>query len=506
MQMEKWFISGATIVDGTGGQAWKGDILLDEGRIAAVGQLGESIGTDVRIVDGKDMVVCPGFIDMHSHQGLVKNYANGANSKVMQGITTEVAEAPGRDKVNSAEDPVDWLEHLAADATPVNRAALYSYRSLRQAMMDERGEMTAADQTKMTGFVETLMKEGAFGVAVDFSDPTCSMAARQELVSLAGAVQDTDGLLVLHLRNKREQVKKSLREVLSIAKETRVKTHVSGLQVRGRENWGSSGKVLSLFDQALQEGVSVSFDQHPYTSDSGKLLSLLPPIVRRGGKKRILEQLTNDNVRMQIAQQMADVCFGWDNVATGAGWERIMVVGLAEPENKAWEGQNLQFIADEAGRTPQEMVFELLKTEKLAPDMVHFSVSEWDVGNIAQHPAGMLGTDNNLIGRPHPRTYESAVRVLTKYVREKKQLSLETAIARMTSTPAKRLGLSDRGVIRQGKRADLLLFDLNRLQEHSTYMDPWKKPEGIRYVWVNGVPVVASGALTGELPGQLLLS
>ena len=504
--MEKWFIRGATIVDGTGEPAWRGDILLDEGRIAAVGQLGESIGDDVRVVDGQSLVACPGFIDMHSHQGQVKHYANGADSKVMQGITTEVAEVPGRDRADSTDNPIDWLEHLAADATPVNRAVLYSYRSLRRAMMDEHGEITAADQAKMTGFVENLMREGAFGVAVDFADAACSMAVRQELISLARAVQETDGLLVLHLRNKREQVKKSLREVFSIAKETNVKTHVSGLQVRGKENWGRSGKVLSLFDQALQEGVSVSFDQHPYTSDSGKLLSLLPPMVRRGNKKKILEQLASDNVRMQIAQQMSEGAFGWDNVATAAGWERIMVVGLSEPGNKAWEGQNLQYIADEAGRTPQDMVFELLKTEKLEADMIHFSVSEWDVGNIAKHSAGMLGTDNNLFGRPHPRTYESAVRMLTKYVRTKQQLSLEAAVARMTLTPAKRLGLSDRGALQKGKRADLLLFDFNQLQERSTYANPWQKPEGIRYVWVNGVPVVASGALTGELPGQLLLS
>ena len=138
--------------------------------------------------------------------------------------------------------------------------------------------------------------------------------------------------------------------------------------------------------------------------------------------------------------------------------------------------------------------------------MIHFSVSEWDVGNIAKHPAGMLGTDNNLSGRPHPRNYESAVRILAKYVQHKQQLTLESAVARMTSMPAKRLGLTDRGVLQAGKRADLVLLDYAQLQERSSYEDPWQSPEGIRYVWVNGAPVVAQGQMTGTLPGQLLLS
>ena len=221
-------------------------------------------------------------------------------------MTTEVVEVPGQDRSTCVADPIDWLEQIAADATATNRAVLYSYRSLRRVLMDQHGKLTEHDREKMAGFAKQLMKAGAFGVAVDFADETCSLAERQELVSLAEAVGDLDGLMVLHLRNKREQVKKSVREVLSITKQAKVKTHVSGLQVVGRENWGSSGKVLSLFDQALQDGLSVTFDQHPYASDSGSLLSLLPPAARRGSKETILARLRNHDMRMQIARQMAD--------------------------------------------------------------------------------------------------------------------------------------------------------------------------------------------------------
>ena len=504
--MDKWLIRGARIVDGTGSPALQNDILLENGRIAAIGSLGDGAVDDACVLDGSHLVACPGFIDMHSHQGQVQHYTAGAGAKVLQGVTTEVVEVPGQDRSTCVADPIDWLEQISADATATNRAVLYSYRSLRRVLMDQHGKLAVHDRVKMAGFAKQLLKAGAFGVAVDFADETCSLAERQELVSLAEAVGDLDGLMVLHLRNKREQVKKSVREVLSITRQARVKTHISGLQVVGRENWGSSGKLLSLFDQALQDGLSVSFDQHPYASDSGSLLSLLPPAARRGSKETILGRLRNHDMRMQIARQMADDSYGWENIATAAGWERIMVTGLAEPANKPWEGKSLQEIADEAGRTPQEMVFDLLETEKLEASMIHFSVSEWDVGNIAKHPAGMLGTDNNLSGRPHPRNYESAVRILAKYVQHKQQLTLESAVARMTSMPAKRLGLTDRGVLQAGKRADLVLLDYAQLQERSSYEDPWQSPDGIRYVWVNGAPVVAQGQMTGTLPGQLLLS
>ena len=198
--MDKWLIRGARIVDGTGSPALQNDILLENGRIAAIGSLGDGAAGDACVLDGSHLVACPGFIDMHSHQGQVQHYTAGAGAKVLQGVTTEVVEVPGQDRSTCVADPIDWLEQISADATATNRAVLYSYRSLRRVLMDQHGKLAVHDRVKMAGFAKQLLKAGAFGVAVDFADETCSLAERQELVSLAEAVGDLDGSHALEHR------------------------------------------------------------------------------------------------------------------------------------------------------------------------------------------------------------------------------------------------------------------------------------------------------------------
>lgn len=525
---DKTLIRHALIADGTGDEPFVGDLAIAGDRIESMGH-GLSPANYSAVIEADGLVLSPGFIDMHSHSDLIQMVRPEASAKIRQGITTELlgqdglgvapiaaAAAPGYRRLIAGllgDPPLSWnwrsfggyLKELERRRTATNLAALVSHGPLRLATVgpDER-PATPAEVEAMAALATRAFAEGAFGFSTGLIYPPCVFAGQDELTALAGATAAVGGIYVVHVRNERGLVKESIGEIFAIARRTGAKPHISHLKVIGRENWGTAAEILALFDQAAADNLDASFDQYPYPAGSTMLSALLPPHAHAGGPEALLERLKSSPMRQRLAKEMAEGLDGWENIASAAGWDGVLVTGIEDGPNKAWEGSSLADIAGRRGVTPQEAVFDLLTQEELKVSMVNFSMSEDDVRAIIRHPRGMLGTDGLLLGKPHPRAYGSAARILEKYVREEKILSLAEAVARMTGRPAARLGLTDRGLVRPGAFADLVLFDAGRVAEGGDFVDPCRHPRGIKYVFVNGLAAVEQGTETGTLAGKVL--
>lgn len=527
--MENILIRNATVVDGTGRPGFSADVVITDKHIAQVGTINHFSDVFTKIIDADGLILSPGFIDMHSHSDLMQMVKPEASAKICQGITTELF---GQDGLGVAPvfpskadeyrqhvsgllgDPEiawewprfgDYLGALECAGTATNIASLISHGPLRLAIMGMEERPAKADEiAAMCNLAVQAYTDGAFGFSTGLIYPPCIFADREELTQLARVTSSVGGIYVVHVRNERGQVKESIQEIFTIARETGVAPHISHLKVIGRENWGTASSILSLFDKARCENINAAFDQYPYPAGSTMLSILIPPYAHAGGPEALLARLRNPEIRNRLAQEMADGIEGWENIASAAGWDRVLVTGIETGENKKWEGHSLAEIAQNRNITPQEVVFELLLDEKLQVSMVNFSISEEDTALIMQHPCGMLGTDGLLLGKPHPRAFGSTARILQKYVREDQVLKLEEAISRMTLRPAKRLGLTGRGVIEPGAVADINLFNFSRVAERGTYLDPCQSPAGFEYVFVNGVTALDRGVETGVLSGQVL--
>lgn len=527
--MADLLIRQATIVDGTGNPWFTGDVAVAGDTIVGIDQLPGSAGKYKKVIDADGLTLSPGFIDMHSHSDLVQMENPLASAKIRQGITTELlgqdglGVAPMSQEKSSGYrqyltgllgDPsIDWwwrsfgeyLGALEAAKTATNLAALVSHGVLRLLAvgMEER-PATGEELAKMCLLAAHAFNQGAFGFSTGLIYPPCVFADGRELVALAGAAAPAGGIFVAHIRNERDLLEDSVREIFEISRRSGAAPHISHLKVMGKENWGMAPSLLSLFEEARSQGLEAGFDQYPYPAGSTMLSILIPAHAHAGGPEELLARLDDPETRQILALQMAKGLPGWENIASAAGWDGILVTGIPDGPNKRWEGMSLADLAGIRGCSPQEVVFDLLLEERLQVSMVNFSMHEADVATIIRHPLGMLGTDGLLGGKPHPRAYGSTARILQKFVREDRVISLEQAVARMTSRPAMRLGLFDRGILRPGMKADMVLFDPNKVSDLATYTDPCRHPDGFEYVWVNGVAALEKGRETGKLSGRVL--
>ena len=363
---------------------------------------------------------------------------------------------------------------------------------------------TSLETLKMCEIVERSLEVGAFGFSTGLIYPPCNFADQAELLAISEVTAKHGGLFAVHVRDERRELLDSVKTILDISRESNAKPHISHLKVLGKESWGTAGRVLALFDEAMDAGIQATFDQYPYPAGSTRLSILVPQHAHAGGPEQLIARLSDSEIRTRLAQEIEADNPGWENIAMAAGWDGVFVSGISSGPNKHWEGMSLSQIAQIRQTTPAEALFDVLIAEKLNVSMINFSQSEEDVRTIMQHPCGMLGTDGLLVGKPHPRAYGSTVRILEKYVREEKLLTIETAVQRMTGRPAARLGLKDRGVIAVGAKADLVLFDMKRLKDCSSFADPCRHPEGIEYVFVNGQAAIKNGVETGLPAGQVL--
>jgi len=526
-------ILGGTVIDGTGQPAVSADLALQGGRIVQVGQVGK--GKALREISAAGAVVTPGFIDTHSHSDLMVLAEPALLPKLMQGITTELL---GQDGIGAAPMlpqytvrwrqylaglsgdpslPWDWeslgqyAERLAAVPTGPNLALLIPQGNVRLVVMGLENILPNADQMKiMEERVLQGMAEGALGISLGMVYMPCIFSRREELVRLFKTCGRKGGFWVVHIRNGGDYLLESMDEVISMAREAEIPVHISHFKAAGKLNWGKMGPALEAVEEASRQGIDITFDIYPYTAGSTMFLAILPPWALAGGTPKTLQRLKDPSLRAQIRKQFLNPPPldlegpSWDNYA-GVGWENIFISSVESQKNQGWVGKSVEAIASQEGKDPAETALDILLEEEGRVGMILFSMDEEKMVLGLRHPLGMICTDGLLGGKPHPRVYGAFPRVLGRYVRERKDMSLEEAVRKMTSLPARRLSLKDRGVLAPGKAADLVVFDPDHVMDRGTYEDPRQFPAGIRHVIVNGVLSVEDGRFTGQRGGRVLL-
>ncbi|NOY08110.1 MAG: D-aminoacylase [Spirochaetes bacterium] len=519
-------IKKGLIVDGKGKKAYHADIGIQGEKIKKIGNL--TSFSSRKYIDAEGLTVAPGFIDMHSHSDLGFLSSPFTEPKIMQGITTEVVGNCGMslapvEKTKLAllkkylapfqggivELPWDWksfgeyLNHLQEHGTAVNVISLIGHGTIRTAVMGfENRPATSPEMRMMKSLLKEAMEQGAFGLSTGLIYPPGVYTPTSELIELCREVNQKGGLYVSHMRNEDYKLIESIREVIKIGREASVPVHISHFKVLGKENRGKTKEALELIEKVRKEGLDITCDQYPYTACSTVLSALLPPWVHQGGVTQLIARLQQPHLRKKIKEEMEvsykgilKECGGWHNVF-------LSYCG----KHTHWEGKNIQETAEEENKSPYELFFDLLIEGEAEATMIFFAMDKQDVQRILKYPYTMIGTDGlPARGKPHPRLYGTFPRILSRYVREERILSLEEAVRKMTALPAEKLNLKGRGLIREGMYADLVVFSQDKISDQSTYENPRRYPEGIEYVLVNGGITVDKGNPGKGLFGKVLL-
>ena len=526
-------ILGGTVIDGTGRPGRTADLALQGDRIVQVGEVGK--GEALREISAAGAVVTPGFIDTHSHSDLLVLTEPALLPKLMQGITTELL---GQDGIGSAPMlpryagrwrqylaglsgdpslPWDWeslgqyAERLAAVPTGPNLALLVPQGNVRLVVMGLENVLPDANQVKiMEERVRQGMEEGALGISLGMIYMPCIFSRRDELIRLLHTCGRKEGFWAVHIRSGGDYLLESIDEVISMAREAEIPLHISHFKAAGKPNWPKMEPALEAVDRACRQGLDITFDIYPYTAGSTMFLAILPPWALTGGTPKTMRRLKDPSLRAQIRDQFKNPPPpdpegpSWENQAN-VGWENIFISSVESQKNQAWVGKSVSAIADQEGKDPAETALDILLEEEGRVGMILFSMDEEKMVLGLRHPLGMICTDGLLGGKPHPRVYGAFPRVLGRYVRERKVMSLEEAVRKMTSLPARRLGLKDRGVLAPGKAADLVVFDPDSVLDKATYENPRQFSSGIRHIIVNGVHSVEDGRFNGQRGGRVLL-
>ena len=528
-------IEGGTIVDGTGAPGRAGTVEIRGGRLripdeGAEGDTERAPAAAARTIDATGRVVAPGFIDLHSHSGLMILADPLHEPKVRQGVTTEVIGVDGNGYAPFANpddlaafvelnagldgDPrddgvrVDWdsvasyLAHFDGTVS-VNLACLVGNSALRIAAVgwDDEPAGDAARAT-MRAQLREAMEEGVYGLSSGLDYPPGSYATTDELADLTREAGRSGGFYHTHVRYPLgDRFLDPFREAIEIGRRGEAPAHITHFYHRLTFP-GTPDQMLQLVDDARAEGLDVTFDAYPAEWASTRLLILIPTWVQSGGPARTKERLADRTVRDRIRRELAER----GQLFAGTGGLRDVRIGyLRRPENVPWEGRTLGELIDATGVDPVDALCDLLLAEDLRPNEVTPGPHTDGIRRFLRHPIGMVGTDSTFVGaKPSPRTYGSFPRILGQFVRDEGILGLEEAIRRMTSAPAARLGLRDRGVLRDGAAADLVVFDPATVRSNATYEEPRRFPDGIEHVIVGGAIVVDGGRHTGATPGRAL--
>lgn len=526
-------IKNGIVIDGTGSPGYRADVGIQGDRIAGVGELGSS---GARILDAEGCVVAPGFIDIHAHtDGLVIKQPT-CESKLTQGVTTEVSgncgysSAPFGGKQNDIEEDTKWLlEHGIAEpwttmgefldaldrvAMSINFATFVGHGTIREFVMgyDDR-EPTVSELAAMRRVAAESVRDGAFGVSSGLIYPPSCYAKTEELIELCKPTAQYGGIYATHMRNEAEGLLEAVNEAVRIGRESGVGVQISHHKACGSASWGLVRDSLALIDAVRAEGLDVWADQYPYIATATGLGIMLPNWAHDGGRDALLARLKDPEQRGKIRAEMVR------NMETGylsrsGGWATVVVSSVKHDENRFCEGLNIDEIAAKVGKHPVDATLDLLLQEGGGVGMMHFVINEDDVKLVMRHPAVVVGSDATARtceetgkGKPHPRAFGTFPRVLAKYVREEGVLSLEEAVAKMSGRTAKRLSLADRGFIAQGRYADVVVFSPDEIQDAATFADSRQAAKGISYVIVNGHVALENGhvaELTGTGSGRVL--
>jgi dihydroorotase/N-acyl-D-amino-acid deacylase len=490
------------IVDGTGAPWFAGDLAVRGDQIAAVGRRLD--GTALRTVDVAGAVIAPGFIDLHTHarRGILS--VPGADNYVRQGVTTLVE----RPDDGSPIPLKPFLDQVAAVRISPNFASFVGQGSIREkvvGLQDRRA--TPAEIAEMKELVRQGMRDGAFGMSTGLFYLPGTFTPTEEVVELARVAGELGGIHISHMREEAGKVLDSVRETIAIGERGALPTQVTHHKIIGKGNWGRSVETLRLIDEARARGVDATIDQYPYTASSTGLQALLPTWALEGGGEALKQRLADKATRARAREKVIE------NLKYDRGGGDPKNVQIASCRfDPSLAGKNLAEITRAAGREPSfeaaaDTALEIV--EKGGASAIFHAISEDDLERILVHPATMVASDGEVTtfgqASPHPRSYGTFVRVLGRYVRERRLLGLEQAVRKLTAMPAARIGLLDRGLLRPGMKADVAVFDAERVADRATYEKPHQFAEGVLLVLVNGQAVFENGSMTPARPGRVLL-
>jgi len=522
-------ISGGSVLNGEGSPAVRADLGIRDGRIAAIGDLSAAAAT--RRIDASGLTVAPGFIDMHNHSDYTILVEPKSESMIRQGVTTMVlgesrSAGPmkaGAEEARARSDgvTVDWTtlggyfarleqKHMSTNiASYVGEEQVWTY-------VKGYGQSPATPQEldEMKRLIAAAMEEGAMGLSTALLQPPSSFATTANLIELAKTAKQYGGIYSSHIRDEGEGVFRAIDEAIQVGKGARIPVDIIHMKIAHKKLWGRASEIIAMVQKARDEGYDIRANVYPYTAGQNNLSSIVPPWAHDGGREKMLERLKDPSARKRMREEVMNGLPDWYNhyLATGDGWAGMILVSLKHERNKPFQGRRMSDLIAARGGHPADVLFDVLLEEGGSVPTVFFHHSEPDMQLIMKQPWTSIGPDGSAVnpvgptGRthPHPRYYGTFPRVLGRYVRELKVLSLPEAVKKMTSMNADKLGIPDRGRLKEGLAADVTVFDQDRVIDRATFEQPHQFPVGIKYVIVNGVVTVDNEQHTGALAGRVL--
>ncbi|HZU29136.1 MAG TPA: D-aminoacylase [Bryobacteraceae bacterium] len=524
-------IRNGHIIDGTGSPWYSGDIGVRGGHIATIGFIPADAEAK-RVIDAEEQVVAPGFIDMLGQSELTILVNPSVPSKIFQGITTEITGEGGsvapltddlvrRDRSDYEHYGIkpDWrtlaeyFQRLEHQGMGINLGTYVGATQVRRIVIgDDDRAPTTSELERMCGLVAQAMRDGAMGLSTALQYPPAPYAKTDELIALAKEAAKYGGLYASHIRSEGNAEMQAIDEAVRIGREARIPVEIWHLKAAGKSNWGRMPEIVERIDEARQSGVDVAADTYAYTAWFNSFSAFVPPWVWNGGAAKALQRLKDPATREKIRKQMMSSATDWDNEWEEIpGPQAILFAVATNPKLVPLQGKTIAEIAKMRNKDPIDTIFDLL-IEDPSSSVAVFGMSEPDVELALKQPWVSIDNDSSgtspegILGRehPHPRAYGTFPRILRKYVREEHLLTLEDAIRKFSSLPAQRMRLADRGVLKAGMWADIVVFNLDTITEHATFEDPNRYSTGMEYVLVDGVPVVDGGRMTRALPGKVL--
>lgn len=511
-------IRGGSVIDGSGDDAFSADVGVRDGRIVRIGDLSQA--TADRVIDASGLIVAPGFIDMHNHSDSSLLAEPRCESMIRQGVTTMVlGEGGSAGPIKAGEK--EWttlggyFEHVEKKGVAANICSYVGQTQVwRYVKGDELAAATDAEIEAMEREVARAMEDGAMGLSTSLLMPPSSLVTTDQLIALASAAAERGGIYSTHIRDEGMGVFRSIEEAIAVGKGANIRVDIIHMKIADQKLWGQMKEIIAMIDAARREGHDIRSHVYPYTAGQNNLRAIIPPWAHDGGNEAMLGRLRDPAMRERMKKDVLNGLPEWYNhyLAVGGDWSRMLLVGLSDPRNQPFVGKRMSELIESRGGDPVEVLFDVLIEEGGSVRTVYFHHQEEDMLFALKQPYTSVGSDGSAISvdgpsarlHPHPRWYGTFPRVLGRYVREQGALTLPEAVKKITSMNADKIGIRDRGLLKEGFRADITIFDAKTVIDQASFENPHQYPKGIPYVIVNGALTLDDGRHTGALEGDVI--